>query len=48
MAILAVVGIGYSFAEQMNVDKLFGAASAMVSWFLIMTYEVLLEGGGSV
>ena len=47
MAILAVVGIGYSFAEQMNVDKLFGAASAMVSWFLIMPYEVLLEGGGS-
>ena len=41
MAILAVVGIGYSFAEQMNVDKLFGAASAMVSWFLIMPYEVL-------
>ena len=48
MAMLAVVGIGYSFAEQMNVDKLFGAASAMVSWFLIMPYEVLLEGGGSV
>ena len=48
VAILAVVGIGYSFAEQMNVDKLFGAASAMVSWFLIMPYEVLLEGGGSV
>ena len=48
MAILAVVGIGYSFAEQMNVDKLFGAASAMVSWFLIMPYELLLEGGGSV
>lgn len=48
MAILAVVGIGYSFAEQMNVDKLFGAASAMVSWFLIMPYDVLLEGGGSV
>ena len=48
MAILAVVGIGYSFAEQMNVDKLFGAASTMVSWFLIMPYEVLLEGGGSV
>ena len=48
MAILAVVGIGYSFAEQMNVDKLFGAASAMVSWFLIMPYKVLLEGGGSV
>ena len=29
MAILAVVGIGYSFAEQMNVDKLFGAAKGI-------------------
>lgn len=41
MAILAVIGIGYSFAEQMNVDKLFGAAIALVCWFLIMPYEVM-------
>ena len=41
MAILAVIGIGYSFAEQMNVDKLFGAAIAMVCWFLIMPYEII-------
>ena len=40
MAMLAVIGIGYSFAEQMNVDKLFGAAIALVSWFLIMPYEI--------
>lgn len=42
MAILAVVGIGYSFAGQMNVDKLFGAAVALVCWFLIMPYEILV------
>lgn len=41
MAVLAVIGIGYSFAEQMNVDKLFGGAIALVSWFLIMPYEIL-------
>lgn len=41
MAILAVIGIGYSFSEQMNVDKLFGAAISLVSWFLIMPYEIL-------
>lgn len=41
MAIFAVVGIGYSFAEQMNVDKLFGAAISMVCWFLIMPYEII-------
>ena len=44
MAILAVIGIGYSFSEQMKVDKLFGAAISLVSWFLIMPYEILFEG----
>lgn len=42
MAILAVIGIGYSFAEQMHIDRLFGAAIALVSWFLIMPYEILV------
>lgn len=42
MAILAVIGIGYSFAEQMKVDRLFGAAISLVSWFLIMPYEVIV------
>ncbi len=48
MAILAVIGIGYSFAEQMKVDKLFGAAISMVCWFLIMPYEILVDGGAAV
>ena len=46
MAILAVIGIGYSFAEQMHTDKLFGAAIALVSWFLIMPYEIIADIGG--
>lgn len=43
MAILAVIGIGYSFADQMNTDKLFGAAISLVSWFLIMPYEIVVK-----
>ncbi len=42
MAVLAVVGIGYTFAGQMKVDQMFGAAIALVCWFLIMPYEVLV------
>lgn len=43
MAILAVIGIGYSFSEQMKVDKLFGAAISLVCWFLIMPYEIMFN-----
>ena len=41
MAVLAVIGIGYSFAGYMNVDKLFGAAISLVCWFLIMPYQII-------
>lgn len=40
MALLAVVGIAYSFSEKMKVDKLFGAATALVSWLILMPYKV--------
>ena len=40
MAIFAVIGIAYSFAGKMNTNKIFGAAVAVVSWFLIMPYSV--------
>lgn len=40
MAILAVVGIAYSFARELKVDKLSGAAVALVSWFILMPYKV--------
>ncbi len=43
MAVLAVIGIGYSFAEQMKGDRLFGAAISLVSWFLIMPYEIMFN-----
>lgn len=40
MAVFAVIGIAYSFAEKLGTNKLFGAATALVSWFLIMPYTV--------
>ena len=43
MAVLAVIGIGYSFSEQMKVDRLFGAAVSLVCWFLIMPYKILVN-----
>ncbi len=43
MAMLAVVGIGYSFSEQMKVDRLFGAAVSLVCWFLIMPYKIMVN-----
>lgn len=43
MAVFAVMGIAYSFAEKLGTNKLFGAATALVSWFLIMPYTVTGE-----
>ncbi|WP_321833124.1 PTS cellobiose transporter subunit IIC [Clostridium butyricum] len=40
MAVLAVIGIGYSFSKELNVDKLAGAAVGLVSWFILMPYTV--------
>ena len=40
MAILVVVGIAYSFSRELNVDKLSGAAVAVVSWYILMPYKV--------
>lgn len=53
MAILAVVGIGYSFSEKLKVDKLFGAVTALVSWLILMPYKVpvkaeLAKGGEAI
>ncbi len=47
MAILAVIGIGYSFSEQLEVDRLAGAAVGLVSWFLLMPYKIV-EGDVTV
>ena len=40
MAVFAVMGIAYSFAKQMGTNPLFGAAVALMSWFLVMPYTV--------
>lgn len=40
MAIIIVMSIGYSFSGHMKVNKIFGAAVSLVSWFLLMPYEV--------
>ena len=40
MAVFAVMGIAYSFAGQMKTNKIFGAACALMSWFLIMPYSI--------
>ena len=40
MAVFAVVGIAYSFAGKMKTNQIFGAAIALVSWYLIMPFTV--------
>ncbi|WP_029453130.1 PTS sugar transporter subunit IIC [Clostridium algidicarnis] len=40
MALFAVIGIGYSFAKQMKINPIFGAAVSVMSWFLVMPYGV--------
>ena len=44
MSIIVVMGIGYSFAGHMNVDKIFGGAISLVSFFLLMPYEIIVNG----
>lgn len=40
MAVFAVIGIAYSFAKHLKTNPIFGAAVAIMSWFLIMPYTV--------
>lgn len=40
MAIFAVMGIAYSFAGKLDVNKIFGSAVALMAWFLIMPYWI--------
>ena len=44
LGILTVMGIGYSFAKQMEVNPIFGAAISLVNWFLLMPYEIVSDG----
>ena len=40
MAVFAVMGIAYSFAGKMKINQIFGAAIALVAWYLIMPYAI--------
>lgn len=40
MAVFAIIGIAYSFAGKIGTNKIFGAAVAIMSWFLIMPYSI--------
>src|SRR5699024_5406349 len=44
LGILTVMGIGYSFARQMETNPIFGAAISLVNWFLLMPYEIVNDG----
>lgn len=51
MALFATMGIGYSFAKQMKTAPLFGAAVALMAWFILMPYsfegtakQILIDG----
>lgn len=39
MAIFAVVGIGYSMAREEGTTPIFGAAVALMSWFILMPFS---------
>ncbi len=40
MAIFATMGIGYSFAKQMKVTPIFGAAISLMAWFILMPFSL--------
>lgn len=40
LAILTVLGIGYSFSNQLKVNPIFGAVISLVNWFLLMPFEI--------
>ena len=47
MAIFAVMGIGYNYAKQEKVSPIFGAASALVSWFILMPFTTSFKPEGA-
>lgn len=49
MAIFVVIGIGYNYAKEEKVSPIFGAAVAILSWFILMpfTTEYIPEGSST-
>ncbi len=46
MAIFATMGIGYYFAREMKTTPIFGAAVALMSWFILMPYNFTAKIAG--
>ncbi len=40
MALLVVVGIGYAFSREMKINRIFGAITSVVAWFILMPYKI--------
>lgn len=47
MAIFIVVGIGYNFAKQEKTNEIFGAAVALLSWFILMPFTTSFTPDGT-
>ena len=47
MAIFIVLGIGYNYAKQEKVNMIFGAAVALLSWFILMPFTTVFTPEGS-
>ncbi|MFA6940553.1 MAG: PTS sugar transporter subunit IIC [Clostridiaceae bacterium] len=47
MAIFIVIGIGYSYAKHEKVNMIFGAAVAVLSWFLLMPFTTAFTPDGA-
>ncbi|TZE83030.1 PTS sugar transporter subunit IIC [Calorimonas adulescens] len=47
MAIFVVIGIGYNYAKQENTNMIFGAAIAVLSWFMLMPFTTMYTPEGA-
>lgn len=47
MAIFIVVGIGYNFAKHEKTSQIFGAAVALLSWFILMPFTTSFTPDGT-
>lgn len=47
MAIFVVMGIGYNYAKQEKTNMIFGAAAALLSWFMLMPFTTAYTPDGA-
>ncbi|MDO4670468.1 MAG: PTS sugar transporter subunit IIC [Aerococcus sp.] len=48
MAVFAVAGIAYAFSKRMAVKPIFGAVTALMSWFILMPFQLTQTPLGAV